>query len=213
MSGAAGIAAAKNRRTKADPNQKPSNPITCGSKSGSCPLPPPKQQQQQRTAAASVFDEESLQITGPMPLMHVLKVHEQRLNKIDEKLNQHQPSPPMSQALVATSAGTSACDVLQACDAECYDRLSVLEEKVQMLEEVIMNLQLTLTNVQSFAMETSLAMMKLQNQIVVTPLSPISTAPASTAPAPAVPASTVPAPAVPAPAIVPASSTPADSLE
>lgn len=32
-----------------------------------------------------------------------------------------------------------------------------------MLEEVIMNLQLTLTNVQSFAMETSLAMLKLQN--------------------------------------------------
>lgn len=200
MSGAAGIAAAKNRRTKADPNQKPSNPITCGSKSGSCPLPPPRQQQQ-RAAAASVFDEESLQITGPMPLMHVLKVHEQRLNKIDEKLNQHQPSPPMSQAIVSTFASTSACDALQACDAECYDRLSVLEEKVQMLEEVIMNLQLTLTNVQSFAMETSLAMMKLQNQIVVTPLSPVSTAPVSTAPvstSAAVPADTssiAPAPA------------------
>jgi hypothetical protein len=45
-----------------------------------------------------------------------------------------------------------------------------------MLEEVIMNLQLTLTNVQSFAMETSLAMMKLQNKSRPT-TPPLSTMP------------------------------------
>jgi len=54
-----------------------------------------------------------------------------------------------------------------------------------MLEEVIMNLQLTLTNVQSFTMETSIAMLKLQNQTPVlssstfltdslSPLAPVS---------------------------------------
>ena len=162
MSGAAGIAAAKNRRSKVDPNQKPI--ISCSSKTGGCPLPPnTKSQSLQKAQLArggSVFDADSLQITGPMPLLQVLKVHEQRLNKIDEKLR-----------LTPTSAG--ACQVsasvsdpqAQSCDEECYDRISSLEEKIHMLEEVIMNLQLTVTNVQSFAMETSLAMMKLQKQI------------------------------------------------
>ena len=87
MSGAAGIAAAKNRRSKPDPNQKPI--ISCSSKTGSCPLPPGSKTPSSK--AANVVDTESLQITGPMPLMQVLKVHEQRLNKIDEKLNQKFP--------------------------------------------------------------------------------------------------------------------------
>jgi hypothetical protein len=152
MSGAASIAAAKNRRTKPDPNQKPI--ISCSTK---------PQQNSLKSAAASastsVFDEESLQITGPMPLLQVLKVHEQRLNKIDEKLAQKQAIMPLSLIAPAQQCSVEA----QGCDEECYDRLQSLEEKVQMLEEVIMNLQLTLTNVQSFAMETSLAMLKLQN--------------------------------------------------
>jgi hypothetical protein len=162
MSGAASIAAAKNRRTKPDPNQKPI--ISCSTKP-SGPSPPGSKLQQNSlksaaaSASASVFDEESLQITGPMPLLQVLKVHEQRLNKLDEKLAQKQAIVPLS--LIAP---TQQCIVeAQGCDEECYDRLQTLEEKIQMLEEVIMNLQLTLTNVQSFAMETSLAMLKLQN--------------------------------------------------
>ena len=163
MSGAAGIAAAKNRRSKPDPNQKPI--ISCSSlKPGSCPMPPGKGGNKMTLSSPpTLYDEESLQITGPMHVMQVLKVHEQRLNKIDDKFNQQMPQQalacvmqPLTQACVSAET--------QACDAECYDRISSLEEKIQMLEEVIMNLQLTLTNVQSFAMETSLAMMKLQNQ-------------------------------------------------
>jgi uncharacterized coiled-coil protein SlyX len=165
MSGAASIAAAKNRRTKPDPSLKPN--ITCSSlKPGSCPLPSGSKGQQ---TVPRMFDEESMQITGPMHVMQVLKVHEQRLNKIDSKLTQQSvPSTPFAQAM--TSLLPSACQETGQCDAECYDRISTLEEKVQMLEEVIMNLQLTLTNVQSFAMETSLAMMKLQNQLTAAPV-------------------------------------------
>ena len=163
MSGAAGIAAAKNRRSKPDPNQKPI--ISCSSKTGSCPLPPGSKPPLAGTKVASVLDADSLQITGPMPLMHVLKVHEQRLNKIDEKLKSA-CSLPQEQSLVCQPPpGQSCTPPDQGCDAECYDRISALEEKIQMLEEVIMNLQLTLTNVQSFAMETSLALMKLQKQV------------------------------------------------
>ena len=195
MSGAASIAAAKNRRSKPDPNQKPI--ISCSTKPGSCPIPPPGK----NVKSNSVFDEESLQITGPMHVMQAIMVHEQRLNKIDVKIAQQQvsamqafvmPSISMtqqSQACLPQACDPQACEP-QACDAECYERLSALEEKIQMLEEVIMNLQLTLTNVQSFAMESSLAMMKLQNQIA---------APAPTVVASSVP--TVPAPTVPAPTV------------
>ena len=197
MSGAASIAAAKNRRSKPDPNQKPV--ISCSNlKPGSCPLPSNKQGIK---SAPTLFDEESLQITGPMPLLQVLKVHEQRLNKIDEKLNkvgspQQTPSACILPAACALPA-PAACDK-QACDAECYERLSVLEEKVHMLEEVIMNLQLTLTNVQSFAMESSLAMLKLQNQVAA----------AAAVPAPLVPAPLVPAPLVPAVTAAPVATEP-----
>lgn len=162
MSGAASIAAAKNRRTKTDPNQKPI--ISCSSKSGSCPLPGGNK----IVSTPRLIDEESLQIKGPMHLMQVLHVHEQRLNKIDYKINQQMQSA-ISQQAVVTAPQECIQEEGQSCDAECYDRISALEEKVQMLEEVIMNLQLTLTNVQSFAMETSLAMLKLQNQVSATP--------------------------------------------
>jgi hypothetical protein len=165
MSGAAGIAAAKNRRTKPDPNQKPI--ISCSSKSGSsCPLPPGSKTPASKSVSTPI-DEESLQIKGPMHLMQVLQVHEQRLNKIDDKLTRQQTS-------LLSQVCTPQESCAQACDAECYDRISALEEKIQMLEEVIMNLQLTLTNVQSFAMETSLAMMKLQNQVTAVPATPLS---------------------------------------
>jgi hypothetical protein len=166
MSGAASIAAAKNRRTKPDPNQKPI--ISCSSlKPGSCPLP---QGKGDTKAGSTIFDRESLQITGPMPLAQALMIHEKRLNNIDDKLNQQ--SFAAQGCMTTTISETS-----QACDEECYDRISILEEKVQMLEEVIMNLQLTLTNVQSFAMETSLAMLKIQNQYqstTTTPPSPLA---------------------------------------
>ena len=188
MSGAAGIAAAKNRRTKPEPNQKPI--ISCSSKSGSsCPLPPGSKTPVNKSAATpSLFNEESLQITGPMTITQILKVHEQRLNKIDEKLNKQtsllQKSAVVPQAVIPACPSQEA----QSCDAECYDRISALEEKVNMLEEVIMNLQLTLTNVQSFAMETSLAMLKLQNQVTAVPY---------TTPVPATPVPATPVPATP----------------
>jgi hypothetical protein len=189
MSGAAGIAAAKNRRTKADPNQKPVNTITCSSKPGSCPLPP-SGKNVNAVRGNTFFDEESLQITGPMHVMQAIMVHEQRLNKIDVKIAQQQVSA--MQAFVMPSVGVSeqsqAC-LPQACDDELYERLSALDEKIHMLEEVIMNLQLTLTNVQSFAMETSLAMMKLQKQ-VETPLFVAASAPVSVPTSPVVIADT-----------------------
>jgi hypothetical protein len=164
MSGAAGIAAAKNRRTKADPNQKPI--ISCSTKTGgACPMPQQnnKGQQLQPQSSKSAINSESLKITGPMPLVQVLAIHEQRLNKIDEELKQ-QVSSLSKNSLTSVSSQqiNQAVECNVECNAECYDRIETLEEKIRILEEVIMNLQITLTNVQSFSMETNLSLMKLQ---------------------------------------------------
>ena len=151
MSGAAGIAAAKNRRSRADPTAKPI--INCSSNNGSCPMPG---KTTTAIAKSSSVDPQSLQINGPMHIMQVIQLHEQRLNKIDDRLKNSSASV---QAYVPPQASEP-----QGCDAECDERISALEEKVHILEEVIMNLQLTLTSVQNFAMETNLALMKLQKQ-------------------------------------------------
>ena len=169
MSGAAGIAAAKNRRTKADPNQKPI--ISCSTKTGgACPMPQQnnKGQQLQTQSSKSVINTESLQITGRMPLVQVLAIHEQRLNKIDEELKQQQVIS-LSKNTILSISGQQINEPVDCntecnteCNTDCYDRIQTLEEKIRILEEVIMNLQITLTNVQSFSMETNLSLMKLQ---------------------------------------------------
>jgi len=157
MSGAAGISAAKNRRSRQAPNQPPN--INCSNVNGSCPTPNNRGQVSQNGNKSlytmpddSLLDKTTLQILGPMPPVQVLKIHEQRLNKIDERLNQVQSSE--SSNLQPIEEGNFS--------SEYYDKINELESKVKMLEEVIMNLQLTVTNVQSFAMETNLSLTKLQ---------------------------------------------------
>ena len=157
MSGAAGIAAAKNRRTKAEPNKRPI--VDCNSLNGSCNIQNKNQTtndnllQQQTVQTRSLTDDNlvdpvSLKILGPMPTPNVLKIHEQRLNRIDEQL------------LKGVSVTTTV--PVKTESSEDSNKVAELEEKIHMLEEVIMNLQLTLTNVQSFAMETNLSLTKLQ---------------------------------------------------
>lgn len=159
MSGAAGIAAAKNRRTKTEPNKRPI--IDCNSLNGSCNIQNKNQKpndnllQQQTVQTRTLTDDNlvdpvSLKILGPMPTPNVLKIHEQRLNRIDEQL------------LTGVSVTTTV--PVNTESSEDSNKVAELEEKIHMLEEVIMNLQLTLTNVQSFAMETNLAMMKMKRE-------------------------------------------------
>lgn len=158
MSGAAGIAAAKNRRSKPDPNKRPI--IDCNSVNGSCPPKGNNQQQQNRSIQLPTIMEDKLvdpitmKILGPMPTPQVLKIHEQRLNRIDEQLSQG-----------ITSAVPAQQQTINSSSSEEYKRqIEGMEEKIRMLEEVIMNLQLTITNVQGFAMETNLTMMKIKRE-------------------------------------------------
>ena len=164
MSGAAGIAAAKNRRSRTDPISRPSV-VDCKSINGACAPKNNNQQQQQQnrslpvvppsTMEPTLVDPVSMKILGPMPTPQVLKVHEQRLNRIDEQLlqciNRCVPSP---QASVVAST----------INDDLREQLEGMEDKIHMLEEVIMNLQLTITSVQGFAMETNLAMMKMKRE-------------------------------------------------
>ena len=81
MSGAAGIAAAKNRRSKTEPNQKQlPPPISCGKNgNGSCP-PQNKSSQSSKSVTPQIqsqselVDPTSLQILGPMAPVQILRV-------------------------------------------------------------------------------------------------------------------------------------------
>jgi uncharacterized coiled-coil protein SlyX len=163
MSGASGIAAAKNRRSKTEPNQKQlPPPISCG-KNNSCP--PQKSAQNSKAVAPTnpmdLVDPTSLQILGPMPPVQILRFHEQRLNRFDERLSQ-----------LASQAVSSACPESAACNPtgdcaemdDCYDRIESLESKLAMLEEVIMTLQNKLTIAQNFSMETNMNMSALMKK-------------------------------------------------
>ena len=163
MSGAAGLSAAKNRRSKSDPNQKQlPPPISCG-KNNSCP---PQKQSQNLNNSKSVtlpmktndlVEPNSLKILGPLPPVEILKLHEQRLNRFDDRL-----------ASLSNQCSSSSCEPTEQLSAideseidDCFTRLENLESKVGMLEEVIMTLQNKLTIAQNFAMETNLSMTQL----------------------------------------------------
>jgi len=166
MSGAAAIAAAKNRRGRTEPNQKQlPPPISCG-KNGNGSCPPQKTSKNTTTskttslttqAQSDLVDPASLQILGPMPPVQILRLHEQRLNKFDDRLSQ----------LATLTSGCQAGGCTQQSEEDgvdlddCFTRLETLESKIGMLEEVIMTLQNKLTIAQNFAMETNMSMMAL----------------------------------------------------
>jgi len=181
MSGAAGIAAAKNRRSKTDNTSRfaSSSAVSCSSnKNGACPMPqnknavPPaavstrnvnnNNNVTKSTNDNNLVDPNTLQILGPLPPAQILKYHEQRLNRLDEQLRQTRP-------LVHD---TDADD--EEYREECFARIGTLESKLSMLEEVIMNLQNKLTVAQNFMMETNLEVSKLKCvQVYSAPLSPM----------------------------------------
>jgi hypothetical protein len=168
MSGAAAIAAAKNRRGRIEANQKQlPPPISCG-KNNSCPpqqnkgnqanksVPVPNKSTAQSTN--ELFDSNTLQILGPLPPAQILRLHEQRLNKLDERCS-------------ALGCGAQAQTMSQNepegedISAEFFGRIDMLENKLTMLEEVIMNLQNKLTIAQNFAMEMSMLSKEQQKKL------------------------------------------------
>jgi hypothetical protein len=194
MSGAAAIAAAKNRRGKSDNSTRFPPPTSCSLPNKISPPGPVNTRAMPRAGSVSsaslasasssaakeqlaaplsnLVDPTTLQILGPMPPAQILKYHEQRLNRFDEKMQQFlaQGSQvqgqcstvqmPISQMQVSQMQGP---DVISEVEEECFSRISDLESKLAMLEEVIMNLQNKLTVVQNFTMETNLDVSKLKN--------------------------------------------------
>ena len=191
MSGAAAIAAAKNRRGKSDNSTRFPPPTSCSLPNKISPPGPVNTRAMPRAGSVSsstsaslasaakeqlaaplsnLVDPTTLQILGPMPPAQILKYHEQRLNRFDEKMQQFlaQGSQvqcstvqmPISQMQVSQMQGP---DVISEVEEECFSRIGDLESKLAMLEEVIMNLQNKLTVVQNFTMETNLDVSKLKN--------------------------------------------------
>lgn len=162
MSGAAGIAAAKNRRGRSDPNQKQlPPPISCG-KNSNGPSQSQKSAQGKSLVATQstidLVDPISLQILGPMPPVQILRLHEQRLNKFDERISQ---ISSIASSICQTSCQETNSTIDESELDDCFTRLETLESKLAMLEEVIMTLQNKLTIAQNFAMETNMSMTAL----------------------------------------------------
>lgn len=153
MSGAAAIAAAKNRRGR---TETPKQVIDCNTLNGSCSIKPKNKNDQLPIQSnksiqnpqiyENNIDPVTLKLTGPAPTNIILKIHEQRLNILSDKLS---------------NGSNNAINETISTDDK---RMVELEEKVKMLEDVIMNLQLTLTHLQSFSIETNLSVSKLQNE-------------------------------------------------
>lgn len=176
MSGAAAIAAAKNRRGRSDNSTRFPTPTSCSAPNKSSLPAPVSTRAMQRSGSVStssakeqlaeplsnLVDPNTLQILGPMPPAQILKFHEQRLNRFDERMNQYllQGSQAQMQMQVSQMQGP---DVISEVEEECFTRIGDLESKLAMLEEVIMNLQNKLTVVQNFTMESNLEISKLKN--------------------------------------------------
>ena len=183
MSGAAAIAAAKNRRGKSDNSTRFPPPTSCSAPNKSSLPAPVSTRAMQRSGSVStstssakeqlsapllnLVDPNTLQILGPMPPAQILKYHEQRLNRFDERMNQYllqgsqvQVQGSQMQMQVTQMQGP---DAISEVEEECFTRIGDLESKLAMLEEVIMNLQNKLTVVQNFTMESNLEISKLKN--------------------------------------------------
>ena len=174
MSGAAAIAAAKNRRGRSDNSTRFPTPTSCSAPNKSS-LPAPvstramprsgsvsssSAKEQLAEPLSNLVDPNTLQILGPMPPAQILKFHEQRLNRFDERMNQYLLQGSQAQMQVSQMQGP---DVISEVEEECFTRIGDLESKLAMLEEVIMNLQNKLTVVQNFTMESNLEISKLKN--------------------------------------------------
>ena len=176
MSGAAAIAAAKNRRGRAEANQRQQlpPPISCG-KNNTCPpqnkqannKSVPVQNRSVQPSSNNLIDPESLQILGPLPPAQILRLHEQRLNKIDEKFitlcSGINTSCSTDNNIVQLNTVNEAVDDNDLGE-ELFDRIANVENKLTMLEEVIMTLQNKLTIAQNFAMETSMSVTSLAKE-------------------------------------------------
>ena len=178
MSGAAGIAAAKNRRGRSDNSTRFPPPTSCSVPNKSFPPPPVSTKAMPRAGSAikeqasmplsNMVDPDTLQILGPMPPAQILKLHEQRLNRVDEKLSQCLAQNSCMQGQEPVSFTSSQVHGTEEADEEyreeCFSRIGELESKLSMLEEVIMNLQNKLTVVQNFSMESNLEISKLKSR-------------------------------------------------
>ena len=151
MSGAAAIAAAKNRRGRETFSRFSEPAITCSNVNNKPSKP--SQQIQNKTVSStqpttqSNLDQENLRILGPMNPVQIMQIHEKRMNLLDEKIKN-------------MNTNNDSNNEPQIIDNANADRIQVLEEKIYIMEQVIMNLQLTLTNVQNFAIETNLELSK-----------------------------------------------------
>lgn len=162
MSGAAAIAAAKNRRGRSDmpsqnqviSQQRP--PQTCSRG------PTPQQQTRQPQPQSRQLPQQpnSNEQQRPMNPLQILSNHESRLNTFDKSIIELQNSINQLATLVTTKKDPVV--VAPSQENLLSNESGSMMERVSLLEEMFHHLKEDIFRVQTFAMETNLAFLKYQ---------------------------------------------------
>ena len=178
MSGAAAISAAKNRRSTGNIVQTTPNRNQVVQQG----------QQGQQKQPTQLKDAELPKPSNPI---QALQLHEIRLNRFEKA----QLELENSITTLATNLELTKKTIFQSqpqpqqVNSQFNDNIHQMNERILLLEEMFHHLKEDIFRVQTFSMETSLSLLKIQNSATPTELAPVPAAPVS------VPVSAAPAPA------------------
>jgi len=228
MSGASALSAAKNRRSTGNIVQTTPNRNQVVSQQP--PSPQQRQQQQGQSQQGQQQQNNADDLPKPSNPIQALQLHEIRLNRCDKVQQDLENSiKTMATNLDVLSKKNVSQPVNNNSNNNSNDTtkfnqlLSELNERLSTMEEMFHHLKEDIFRVQTFAMETSLSVLKISDKekivyvhvpvasvpIVELPATPVLATPVPATPVPATPVPATPVPATPVPATpVPATPVP-----
>jgi hypothetical protein len=145
--------------------------------------------------AHSITAADNLKITGPTHPLIAIKIHEQRLNLLDEKINSLAQGGSATNVITATNVST-ATNVIKTVTED--PAIKVLEKRIKALEEMNVKLQQFVNmSIHKLSVGMSAAMIKINKAAAQAPLAePVPEPVPASEPVPEpVPASVEPVPA------------------
>jgi len=169
MSGAAAISAAKNRRSTGNIVQTTPNRNQVVQQG---------QQQQQQGQRPQIKENVNTELPKPSNPIQALQLHEIRLNRFEKA----QLELENSITTLATNLELTKKTIIQSqsqsqpqqvkSSSNDNQLLTQMNERISLLEEMFHHLKEDIFRVQTFAMETSISMLKIQNSPTPTQLAP-----------------------------------------
>jgi hypothetical protein len=182
MSGASALSAAKNRRSAGNIVQ------TTPNRNQVVQQGQQQQGQQQQGQRPQLKENVNTELPKPSNPIQALQLHEIRLNRYEKA----QLELENSITTLATNLELTKKTIFQSqsqsqpikSESQSNDDIHQMNERILLLEEMFHHLKEDIFRVQTFSMETSLSLLKIQNSATPTELAPVSAVPVSAAPAP-----------------------------